>query len=227
MVFLVGHWNVPHLGCPADMATPAVHARVKLLAGCDGGRLRYVMGHTHCNKPTADGVGYLLGGAGLRGGGGPAAPGCDALGFAYVDSTGGRELVVGFTLADDAMDRWEGGRWCRLLVRSRLCTLRTTACCLRHRCTAPEHHGTVPLASASQLACCVRVLSAYCQPAPVLCAVAGLTSRCRALRRAAWAAACASGRFGTTRQRAPRPMRPRRARTSSKPRGAATYQSLI
>jgi hypothetical protein len=153
VVFLVGHWNVPHLGCPADMATPAVHARVKLLAGCDGGRLRYVMGHTHCNKPTADGVGYLLGGAGLRGGGGPAAPGCDALGFAYVDSTGGRELVVGFTLADDAMDRWGGGV---VVPAAGLVTpLHTAHHCLRHRCTAPEHQGAVPLASASRLACCV------------------------------------------------------------------------
>ena len=65
----------------------------------------------HGQVAAADGlaVGYLLGGAGVRG----DFMGCNTFGFAYYDSTGGRELVVGFTLAADGQpDRYEAAVGC-------------------------------------------------------------------------------------------------------------------
>ena len=82
--------------CPLAFA---VFARVSELPGCDGGNLRFVAGHKHCNEIVAtdgaEAVGYLLGGTGVNGGG------CNEFGFALVDTTGGREVVAKFLLATD------------------------------------------------------------------------------------------------------------------------------
>lgn len=83
------------------MDVPAVYDYIKRLPGCDGGNLRFMMGHLHCNKVHKPDVGYLLGATGLRG------SGCDSFGFAYVDSTAAREQVVHFELANSTMDRFD------------------------------------------------------------------------------------------------------------------------
>lgn len=100
-IYLLGHWNVPLLGCPLRQATPEVFKRVRRLPGCDRGTLRFAMGHYHCNQPAKVPDGYLLGGTGVRG------FGCDEFGFAFVDTTGGRELVGYFHLANTTYDRYE------------------------------------------------------------------------------------------------------------------------
>ena len=67
----VGHWNDAGMGCDANMDVPDVFAAISALPGCDAlaatGSLRYVMGHTHCNKVTAPGVGFMVAGQGMSG----------------------------------------------------------------------------------------------------------------------------------------------------------------
>jgi hypothetical protein len=106
VIYVIGHWNEPGLGCAPGMQTPAVYSKLQQVSGCDSGTLRYVAGHKHCNRvmeydDSNEAVGYLLGGTGVLGGG------CDTLGFAYMDTTGGRELVVLFSLADDSFDNFD------------------------------------------------------------------------------------------------------------------------
>jgi hypothetical protein len=129
VIFLLGHWSQHGLGCPVGMSTPEVYGRVALLAGCDRGTLRYVMGHTHCNKVAAtvpasvypssssssshgirsaavgrESVGYLIGGAGVRG----DFMGCNTFGFGYFQtSAAGDELMVGFDLANETHDQFD------------------------------------------------------------------------------------------------------------------------
>jgi hypothetical protein len=114
VIYLLGHWSVDGLGCPTGMHTQAVWARISKLPGCDRGTLRFAMGHTHCNRPvdsvgasqspgSAPPVGYLLGGAGVRG----DFMGCNTFGFAYFSTTNAREVVVGFELANPDTDRFD------------------------------------------------------------------------------------------------------------------------
>lgn len=82
----------PLLGCEVGMDTPSVYKKIKAFDGCNRGTLRYLMGHTHCNKVAetttmtatttmvetrgsggqdaavaGEAAGYLLGGTGVRG----------------------------------------------------------------------------------------------------------------------------------------------------------------
>jgi hypothetical protein len=104
-IYLLGHWNIPLFGCGVGETTPAVYARVRELPGCDApGRLTYAMGHVHCNRVAADRHGFLLGGTGVRGG---PPLGCNVFGFAYVDTTGHRELGAHFGLSSPSSDRYQ------------------------------------------------------------------------------------------------------------------------
>ena len=136
VIFALGHWSKAGLGAPIGMSTPAVFDRLSKLRGCDRGTLRYAMGHTHCNRvdrsegaalastrPSSstsatkahmpvgargnsgdegEAIGYLLGGTGVRG----DYMGCNTFGFAYYES-GAREVVVGFTLAENDADQYD------------------------------------------------------------------------------------------------------------------------
>lgn len=102
VIYLLGHWNEGHLGCQAGMDVPTVYEKLKIMPGCNAGTLRYAAGHVHCNQvmgtdssPEKLSIGYMLGGTGVRG------ESCNTFGFAYVDTTNNRELVVGFELAQD------------------------------------------------------------------------------------------------------------------------------
>ena len=90
------------------------------------------MGHTHCNRvaetapvplgereivaettPSALGkrepVGYLIGGAGVRG----DFMGCNTFGFGYYETTAdGGELMVGFNLANETHDSFDAALEC-------------------------------------------------------------------------------------------------------------------
>jgi hypothetical protein len=123
IIYLNGHWNADGLGAEPEMDTMSVYKRLRVLPGCDTGALRFMMGHKHCNAvvkvaklvdgedggagrgdgaPPAPPEGYLLGGTGVRG-----SLECNTFGFAYVDTTGGRELVVGFELANATTDKYD------------------------------------------------------------------------------------------------------------------------
>ena len=103
------------------MATPAVYKRVRSLPGCDRGTLRYAMRHTHCNRVAAtapsalgehEAVGYLIGGAGVRG----DFMGCNTFGFGYYETTArGGEVMVGFNLANETHDTFDAALECFLL----------------------------------------------------------------------------------------------------------------
>lgn len=107
-IFLLGHWNKEELGCQANMDVPSVFAA--LTDGpCEAvaRRMRYFMGHDHCNAPTPDGRGYLVGGGGALHGN------CGDWGVAYVDSRsspqgGAESLIAKVTLATDDTDFYPG-----------------------------------------------------------------------------------------------------------------------
>eukprot|EP00035_Acanthoeca_spectabilis_P038820 m.56504 g.56504 ORF g.56504 m.56504 type:complete len:437 (-) comp9305_c0_seq1:23-1333(-) len=134
VIYLMGHWNTEGLGCSPGMHSSAVFSRVAKLQGCNHGTLRYTMGHDHCNRPAdatvraAPPVGFLLGGAGVRGN----FMGCNTFGFAYVSTTSTRELVVGFELASPygtggGMDKYD----------------EIVACFEAHGAAGCLHYGTV------------------------------------------------------------------------------------
>jgi hypothetical protein len=79
-VLLLGHWNGPGAGCPAESATPNVRNLIASLPGCAGfgNALRFVDGHTHCNQKQGT-EGFLIGGHGMSG--------CGQVGFMLVDTT--------------------------------------------------------------------------------------------------------------------------------------------
>lgn len=93
-VFLLGHWNVEGMGCPADMDVPEVYNEIKSLPGCAalGPNLRYLMGHTHCNKIITKDVGFMMAGQGMDG--------CGNFGLPIVDSTNGRIRIWYYEIAN-------------------------------------------------------------------------------------------------------------------------------
>ena len=98
-IYLLGHWTKSGAsGCAEGMGTPDVYAQVLTLPGCDGGNVRFMMGHDHCNRvwepsvadllenpevpptfpaaaPRQEGApGFLIGASGAGWGPSPAAP---------------------------------------------------------------------------------------------------------------------------------------------------------
>jgi len=86
LIFLVGHWDFPVLGCEDEMDVPHLYDEVKQMKGCDSfdqaDRLKFVMGHTHCNDPHPHGrtgAGFRVAGQGMEG--------CANFGVPVVDTT--------------------------------------------------------------------------------------------------------------------------------------------
>ena len=96
------------------IANFALHKAVLEMPGCDGGNVKYLMGHTHCNKKMTDGRGYLIGASGA--GWGPSGPQpdnpCPDVGFVYFDSTRGREELTLFTVWDNSTSHVAALRSC-------------------------------------------------------------------------------------------------------------------
>lgn len=89
-VYLLGHWNQEELGCEAGMDVPQLFSTLQVGAcRAMADRMRYFMGHEHCNMPTPDGRGFLVGGAGA------AQGNCNEWGFAYVDTRAGAGTAAG------------------------------------------------------------------------------------------------------------------------------------
>jgi hypothetical protein len=86
---LMGHWDTKNMGASADTMTPGIYEHARTLPGCKEldakRRLKFVMGHTHCNIPHPHGyndTGFMVAGQGMEG--------CGNYGVPVIDSTGGR-----------------------------------------------------------------------------------------------------------------------------------------
>ena len=70
VAFIAGHWNDAGLGCSSQMDVPAVYEEIRGFDGCaqldQANNLKYIMGHTHCNKVTTKDVGFMVAGQGMK-----------------------------------------------------------------------------------------------------------------------------------------------------------------
>lgn len=67
VVLLLGHWNSDGDGCDATSTVPMVYEEMKQLSACQpiASKLKYFMGHKHCNYVTLKDNGFMIGGAGM------------------------------------------------------------------------------------------------------------------------------------------------------------------
>jgi len=86
VLLLFGHWDIPGMGAPPEMAMPEWYSEMAQVAGCSEfakrGMLKFVMGHTHCNDPHPrgkDGAGFRVAGFGMEG--------CGNYGMPIIDTT--------------------------------------------------------------------------------------------------------------------------------------------
>jgi len=110
-VYILNHWNKPGMGAKKTLETPAVWRRLpKEIEACTPieQKLRYAMGHEHCNRPEDGGRGLMVGGTGMT-----EMMGCQhAWGFAYISTKGkggegdGDLTVAYFTVATDSEDKY-------------------------------------------------------------------------------------------------------------------------
>lgn len=66
-VLLLGHWNTAGLGCNNNMTVPNTFLELQALPECSAvaSKMRYVMGHTHCNVVSEEDVGFMVAGQGM------------------------------------------------------------------------------------------------------------------------------------------------------------------
>lgn len=106
VAILVGHWDKPNDGASNDSYVPGMYEHVRTLPGCreldQARRLKFIMGHTHCNVAHPHGhneTGFMVAGQGMSDTGYPGG-GCRNYGIPVVDSTGGRLRMWYFPVAD-------------------------------------------------------------------------------------------------------------------------------
>ena len=96
IAFILGHWNNAGLGCSKEMDVPAVYEEIKGMDGCkaldDKNALKYVMGHTHCNKVVEKDKGFMVAGQGMEG--------CGNFGIPFVDTREGRVEIIYYNVQD-------------------------------------------------------------------------------------------------------------------------------
>lgn len=91
VLLLEGHWNSDGDGCDADMTVPEVYASIAALPACQSvaSKMRYMLGHKHCNVIIEADVGFMMGGWGMSdyqcGG---------SFGLPIIDTTGGQFRVM-------------------------------------------------------------------------------------------------------------------------------------
>ena len=111
VVFLMGHWNRCDSGCASDMDVPSVHARLwsspEEMPTCNllgnAVPVKYLAGHTHCNKILEPDVGFMLAGQGMAGCPDPN------FGIPVLDTTGNRMKLLYYPLVEPA----DGGDFSR------------------------------------------------------------------------------------------------------------------
>jgi len=94
VVFLMGHWNSDGDGCDSDMTVPEVYLKmVNEIPSCGAisSKIKYVMGHKHCNIIVEENLGFMVGGQGMS----DIDCGGD-FGIPIFDTTGGRLKIFYF-----------------------------------------------------------------------------------------------------------------------------------
>ena len=96
MIYLFQHWNNAGLGCSNQMDVPDVYNEIKGMDGCQQldeiNSLKYVMGHTHCNKVTEKDKGFMVAGQGMEG--------CGNFGIPFVDTRENRVEIIYYNVQD-------------------------------------------------------------------------------------------------------------------------------
>lgn len=104
-VFLLGHWNNLGDGADADATVPNFYQEMIKETSCQpiAEKIRYFMGHKHCNLITQKDIGFMVGAQGMS-----DAQCGGAFGIPVVDTTEGRFRVYYFPLAQaDQFDNSE------------------------------------------------------------------------------------------------------------------------
>jgi hypothetical protein len=97
-LLLLGHWNSDGDGCDSDVTVPAVYQKILSIPACAPlkEKVRYFMGHKHCNIITEPNVGFMVGAQAMS-----DATSCGgAFGLPIVDTTGGKFRVLYFPFAE-------------------------------------------------------------------------------------------------------------------------------
>jgi hypothetical protein len=97
VVLLLGHWNSDGDGCDSDASVPAAYQELSQLAECANvtPKVKYFMGHKHCNVVVEPDVGFMVGAQGMS----DASDCGGAFGIPVVDTTGGTFKVYYFPIA--------------------------------------------------------------------------------------------------------------------------------
>jgi hypothetical protein len=105
-VFLVGHWNTEGDGSALNMTTNYLYRATLLqLDGCKqlgSHRIKYMLGHTHCNVIDEVNRGFMIGGFGMGG----SLSDCADFGLPYIESTA-RTLEVTYFPITHRFDMWD------------------------------------------------------------------------------------------------------------------------
>jgi len=97
-VLLLGHWNSDGDGCEAE-SVPEVYSALSALPQCAPlmSRMKYFMGHKHCNVVTSPDTGFMVGAMGMA-----DKSSCGGeFGFPVLDTTQGDLRVYYFSLAKE------------------------------------------------------------------------------------------------------------------------------
>lgn len=105
VVLLLGHWNSDGMGCDADATVPAIYTELLALPACQeiSSKIRYFMGHKHCNEVTLTDVGFMIGAQGMY------DSSCTGqFGFNVVDTSDDKFKVYYFPIAElDSFDNYD------------------------------------------------------------------------------------------------------------------------
>jgi hypothetical protein len=85
VLLLLGHWHSDGSGCEADMTVPAVYQAIASIPACEpvASKMRYMLGHRHCNMVMEEGKGFMVGAMGME------DHECGEYGVPVVDTTDG------------------------------------------------------------------------------------------------------------------------------------------
>jgi hypothetical protein len=106
VLLLLGHWNSDGDGCESEATVPMIYSEIANLPACAPvkDKIKYFMGHKHCNIVTEKDTGFMVGAMGMSdhdecGG---------AFGIPIVDTTGGTFKVYYFPIAQaNKFDNYE------------------------------------------------------------------------------------------------------------------------
>lgn len=99
LVVLLGHWNVDNDGCTDGSDVPTVYKALMTNPKCAAvaKKIKYLEGHTHCNKVIEQDVGFMVGANGMT-----QATDCGGVwGVTVMDTTNNRFRMLHFPLIKD------------------------------------------------------------------------------------------------------------------------------